>query len=264
MNRLLIRTMRLVTILLISSSCARNVEVGKTVSDAKGSTTLYGNTFLHGKISSIVYEDKDGNDSIQFVYNKEKHLYKSIFYVGGKEDGYCNYGYNGSNRIDLHYYDNNNNETSYSIVEFDDRKNITLWRDYGYIYPDTTKMVLLYMKHDSYDKDNRRDVAFEYFCDGIPPYKYRYSYNSDGIEMEECCLAVTGEIYTITKRIRDKMGNVVDESENMPRDNSEWSNVKIEYKYDDKGNWVERKITGSGSLGYLDRHSKRKIHYLDE
>ena len=75
---------------------------------------------------------------------------------------------------------------------------------------------------------------------------------------------MTGEIYTITKRIRDKMGNVVDESENMPRDNSEWSNIKIEYKYDDKGNWVERKITGSGSLGYLDRHSKRKIHYLDE
>ena len=90
-------------------------------------------------------------------------------------------------------------EKSYKIVEFDDRKNITLYRVYGYIFPDSTKMTMLYMMQRSYDDKNRHDGAFEYHCDGIPPYKYRYTYNNDGTEIEECFLAVTGDIYKITK-----------------------------------------------------------------
>lgn len=224
--------------------------------------TLHGDCFLKGKIASIVYNDEEGYDSTMFVYNKDNHVQKAIFYFNGKEDGYCKYNYNGYNRVDLHYYNDNQEEDSYRIIEFDDRKNITLHRDYGYIYPDTANMVLLYMKHNSYDKDNRLDFAFEYYCDGTPSYKYKYCYNSDGTEVEECFLAVSGNIYTVKKKRRDKMGNIIEISENMPEDTEEWTNTKIEYKYDDKGNWIERKITSDA--GYMNKHTKRKIYYIEE
>ncbi len=226
--------------------------------------TLYGTGFLKGKVSSIVYDDEQGCDSTLFVYNSKQHLVKTIFYSNGEENGYCKYNYNGSNRIDLHYYNNNQKETSYSIVEFDNNKNVTLCRDYGYIYPDTTKMVLLYMVQNSYDKNNRLNDAFEYHCDGIPPYKYRYSYNDDGTEIEECFLATTGDIYTIIKRKRDKKGNIIEESENFPKDTSGWTNIKIKYKYDDKDNWIERRIMDESPESYRNKYSKRRIHYLEE
>lgn len=38
--------------------------------------------------------------------------------------------------------------------------------------------------------------------------------------------------------------------------------MKIEYQYDDKGNWIERKIISDAE--YLNRHTKRKIYYLNE
>ena len=264
MDRLFVNTILLVVCFLISFSCTGNKSTDKESSIATESTTLYGSSFLKGRIHSMAYSDKYGGDSTLFVYNDNGHLVKVVFYSNGKEDGYCEYHHNGSNRVDMHYYDNNEKEISYTIVQFDDRKNITLCRDYGYIYPDTTNMELLYMKQNSYDKDNRRDVAFEYHCDGIPPYKYRYTYNADGTETEECFLAVTGDIFTITKKKRDAMDNVVEQSENMPSDSDEWTNIAIEYKYDKKGNWVERKIVDLDSKSYRNNYTKRNIYYLDE
>ena len=264
MDRFFINTILLAVCLFISFSCSGNKNTEKETAVATESTTLYGGSFLKGKISAITYSDKYGVDSTVFVYNKNKHLVKAIFYSEGKKDGYCEYCYNGSNRVDLHYYDNNKKETSYTIVEFDNRRNITLLRDYGYIYPDSTKFELLYMKQSSYRNDNRPEIAFEYHCDGIPPYKYRYTYNSDGTEIEECFLAVTGNIYTIKKKKRDCMGNVVAQSENMPSDNSDQNCVIIEYKYDDYGNWVERKVVDSNPNGSLNNYEKRNIYYLDE
>lgn len=263
MDRLFANTILFATCLFISFSCAGNKSTDEEVGIATGPTTLYGNSFLNGKVSAIANSDEHGGDSTLFEYNENGHLVKAKFYSKGKEDGFCKYQYS-SNEIRQHYYDNNQKETSYTIVEFDDRKNITLLRDYGYIYPDTTKMVLLYMRHNSYDKENRPDVAFEYFCDGIPPYKYRYTYNRDGTEVEECSLAVTGNIYTITKKKKDKMGYVVEQSENMPSDSQEWTNIAIKYKYDKKGNWVERKIIDTASEGYRNDYTKRNIYYLDE
>ena len=263
MDRLFVNTILLAICFLISFSCAENKSIDKEYAIATEPTTLHANCFLKGRIRAITNSDKYGVDSTLFVYNENRHLVKAIFYTKGKEDGFCEYRYNGSNCVTLYYYDNNEKETSYTIVEYDDRKNITLYRDYGYIYPDTTRMVLLYMWHNSYDNDNRRDVAFEYYCDGIPPYKYRYTYNADGTEIEECFLAVTGDIYTITKNKRDNMGNVIEQSECMPSDGQKWTNVTIEYKYDEKGNWVERKVVDSAVEGYRNNYTKRNIYYLD-
>lgn len=261
MDRLFVNTILLVVCFLISFSCVGNKSTDKESTIATESTTLHGNVFLKGRIHAITNSDKHGADSTLFVYNENGDLVKAVFFSNGEEDGCCEYHYNGSNRVDMHYYDNNEKEISYTIVQFDDRKNITLCRDYGYIYPDTSRMVLVYMKQNSYDKDNRRDIAFEYHCDGIPPYKYRYTYNADGIEKEECFLAVTGDIYTVTKRKRDTMGNVVEQSENMPSDSDDWTNITIEYKYDEKGNWVERKIIDTAPESYRNNYTKRNIYY---
>lgn len=263
MSRTFITCTPLYIIAFILFSCNdKNIDTTSVFSSEVN--TLYGTNFIKGKISSIVYNDEQGYDSTLFVYNSKQNLVKTIFYLNGKEYGYCKYDNNSSNRIDLHYYDSNKKETSYSIVEFDDNKNVTLCRDYGYIYPDTTKMVLLYMIQNSYDKNNRLNDAFEYHCDGIPPYKYRYSYNDDETVTEECFLAVTGDIYSIIKRKRDKMGNVIEENENFPSDTNDLTNIIIEYKYDDKGNWIERRIIDEDSKSYRNKYSKRRIHYLEE
>lgn len=256
------RTLLYIFIFILFSCSDKKIDT--TCMCSSGAVTMYGASFLKGKVSSIVYDDEQGCDSTLFVYNSKQHLVKTVFYLNGEENGFCKYYYNGSNRIDLHYYDGNKKETSCSIVEFDDYKNVTLCRDYVYIYPDTTHMVLLYMKQNSYDKNNRLNDAFEYHCDGIPPYKYRYFYNNDGTETEECYLATTGDIYSIIKIKRDKKGNVIEKSENFPRDTYDMTNIKIEYKYDKKGNWVERKIMDGDSESYRNKYLKRKIHYLEE
>lgn len=263
MSRTFIACTPLYIIVSILFSCSNKKIDTSSVCSSKA-VTLYGTSFLKGKVSSIVYDDAQGYDSILFVYNSKQHPVKTISYSNGEENGHCKYYYNGSNRIDLHYYDNNQKETSYSIVEFDNNKNITLCRDYGYIYPDTTKMIMQYMMQNSYDKDNRITDAFEYHCDGIPPYKYRYTYNNDGTETIECFLAVTGDIYAITKVKKDKNGNVIEKSENMPWDTCDWTNIKIEYKYDDKGNWIECRIIDEDPESYRNKYSKRRIHYLSE
>ena len=264
MSRTFIACTSLYIFVLVLFSCSdKKVEIASTCCSSEV-VTLYGTSFLKGKVSSIVYDDEQGYDSTLFVYNDKQQLVKTVFYSNGKEDGYCEYDYNGPNRIDLHYCDSNQKELSYSIVEFDDNKNVTLYRDYGYIYPDTTTMFLLYMMQSSYNENNRLDNAFEYHCDGIPPYKYHYSYNCDGTETEECCLAVTGDIYTITKRKRDKNGNIIEERENFPSDTNDWTNIKVEYKYDEKGNWIERRIVDEDPESYRNRYSKRRIYYLDE
>lgn len=263
MSRTFIACTPLYIFIFILYSCC-NKEIETTPVCSSEAVTLYGTNFLKGTVSSIVYDDEQGRDSTLFVYNNKQHLIKTIFYSNGEESSYCKYAYNGSYRIDLHYFDYNQKETSYSIVEFDDNKNITLYRDYGFIYPDTTNMVLLYMVQNSYDENNRLSDAFEYHCDGIPPYKYRYRYDEDGTETEECRLAVTGDIYKITKRERDKKGYVIEESDNFPMDNSDWTNIKIEYKYDDKGNWIERRIIDEEQESYRNKDSKRRIYYLDK
>ena len=263
MSRTFIACTTLYIFVFILFSCS-NKKIDTTLACSSKAVTLYGTSFLKGKVSSIVYDDEQGCDSTLFVYNNKQHLVKTISYSDGKEISSCKYNYNGSNRIDLHYYDNSQKETSYSIVEFDNNKNVTLRRDYGYIYPDTTTMFLLYMIQSSYNENNRLSDAFEYHCDGIPPYKYCYNYNDDGTEFEECRLAVTGDIYTITKRRRDKIGNVVEESESLPHDTSDWTSIKIEYNYDDKGNWIERRIVDEDPESYRNRYSKRRIYYLDE
>lgn len=260
MNCFTLKVIITVAITLITASCSFVNEKPYVNKDV----TLCDKEFLKGKVSSIIYDDEQGYDSILFVYNSKQHLVKTVYYSDKEERGYCRYNYNGFNRIDLHYYDNNQKETSYSIIEFDDNKNVTLCRDYGYIYPDTTKIILLYMIQKSYNENNQLSDAFEYHCDGIPPYKYYYSYNNDGTETEECFLVVTGDIYSITKRKKDNRGNIIEESKNFPGDTYDRTSLKIEYKYDDKGNCIERRFMDEAPERYRNKYSKRRIHYLDE
>ena len=249
-------------IFLISCSDVGNTESALPLNH---SVTFWKDSFLKGNVASVVYYDEDECDSTSFVYDNRGRICKTIFFLNGEHDGFCEYYNMGLNRIDLHYFNNDKKETSYDIVEFDDNKNITLYRNYGFIFPDTTKMVLLYMKQNSYDKENRMDVAFEYFCDGIPPYKYRYTYDKDGREIEECFLAVTGDIYTITKVKKDKMGNIVEISENMSYDSADWYTALIKYKYDEYGNWIERLVMPLDPMSsYSHMHTRRRIHYVEK
>ena len=137
MNCFTLKVILTVAITLITASCSFVNEKPYVNKDV----TLYDKEFLKGKVSSIIYDDEQGYDSILFVYNSKQHLVKTVYYSDKEERGYCRYNYNGSNRVDLHYYDNNQKETSYSIIEFDDNKNVTLCRDYGYIYPDDTEIL---------------------------------------------------------------------------------------------------------------------------
>ena len=258
-----VKTILLLTVFLLTS-CNNNCKLETEGGETNEAATLFGTEFLQGKVKAIVYNNKEGYDSLAFVYNKNGEVDKVEFHSNKVMEGHCRYFYSGSNRIEQHYFDKEGVEKSYEIVEFDDRKNITLYREYGHIFPDTTKMVLIYLKQNKYDKAGHKESAFEYHCDGIPPYKYRYTYNSDGTETVECFLAVTGDIYAITKRKRDKNGNVIEKNENLPWDTCDWTNIKIEYKYDDKNNWIERRTMDENPESYRNKYSKRRIHYLDE
>ncbi len=262
MNYFSFKTILSVATVLIMLSCNNNnkSETGQAL--LSENVTLYGTEFLKGKVSAVVYNNKEDYDSLAFIYSKNGDIDKVIYYSKESEDGFCKYHYNGNHRIEQYNYNREGVEKSYDIVEFDDRRNITLYREYGYIFPDTTNMTMLYMIQRSYDEKNRSNGAFEYHCDGIPPYKYSYTYNSDGTEVVKCFLAVTGDIYKITKNKKDKQGNIIEQYENCPYDNSEWDTIKYEYKYDDKGNWIERKTKGMGSLSYINEQSNRKIYYL--
>lgn len=258
-----LKTISFIAFTLIISSCINKTGTGSESIPKTEDVTLYGTEFLNGKVEAIVYNDKEGDDSLAFVYNKNREIERVEYYSDNENDGFCKYDDNGPNRIDLYNFNKQGVETSREFVEFNDNKEITLYREYGYIFPDTTRMVLLYLKQNSYDKVGRKESAFEYHCDGIPPYNYRYTYNSDGTETIECTLTTTGDIYTITKRKRDSRGNIIEQSENMPRDKQEWDSIKVEYKYDNKGNWIERKVTGLSSQEYLNKEIKRKIYYID-
>jgi hypothetical protein len=50
----------------------------------------------------------------------------------------------------------------------------------------------------------------------------------------------------------------------MPWDTCDWTNIKIEYMYDDKDNWIERKIIDEDPESYRNKYSRRRIHYLSE
>ena len=263
MKRVLFTTILFTIFTLIISSCNNktNTSLG-IISDAEV-VTLYGTEFLKGKVSSLVYNDEQGCDSLAFVYDKMGNIDKVIYYSNDVEAGYCKYEYRNSNRVDQYNFNYQGVEKSYEIVEFNDKKKITLYREYGYIYPDTTRMQLLYLKQNSYDIAGRKESAFEYHCDGIPPYNYRYTYDHNGTEIEECRLTVTGDIYAIIKTKRDSLGNIIEQNENMPWDNNKWDSIKVEYKYDNKGNWTEYKVTSLSSQEYLNREAKRKIYYID-
>lgn len=264
MNTFSLKTISFIAFTLIISSCINKTGTGFGSIPNAEDVTLYGTKFLNGKIKAIVYNDKERYDSLAFVYNKNKEIERVEYYSDNEKDGFCIYDYNGSNRIDLYNFNKQGVETSREFVEFNDNKEITLYREYGYIFPDTTRMELLYLKQNSYDRVGRKESAFEYHCDGIPPYNYRYTYNNDDTEIEVCTLTATGDIYTITTIKRDNNGNIIEQNENMPQDNNEWDSIKIEYKYDNKGNWIERKITSLSSQEYLNKEIKRRIYYIDK
>ena len=100
-----VKTILLLTVFLLTS-CNNNCKLETEATKTNKAVTLYGTSFLKGKISSIVYDDEQGCDSTLFVYNSKQHLVKTISYSDGEEISSCKYNYNGSNRIDLHYYDN--------------------------------------------------------------------------------------------------------------------------------------------------------------
>ena len=70
MDRLFVNTILFATCFLISFSCAGNKSIDKNSTIATEATTLYGNSFLKGRIRAITNSDKYGADSPLFVYNE--------------------------------------------------------------------------------------------------------------------------------------------------------------------------------------------------
>ena len=228
------------------------------------SITLYNQETLRGQVKCIVNDSQWQSDSITFSYDKELTLAGYRIFRHGKPDGYCEYRYSGKNRIDQYHYDNNGKVQTHCIMETDNRKNITLVREYGYIYPDTTRMILLYLRCNSYDTENQIESAFEYFCDGSPSYRYLYSYDSDETTQKRIN-ASTGNIYTVTRTADDKFGNTVKVSETMPEDSPEWHSATIDYEYDSNGNWTKRKVNGCDPrLMNTVTDATRRIYYVDK
>lgn len=227
-------------------------------------TTLYGTETFHGQVACIVTTGQWRSDSIVFSYNNENKVSGYKIFENRTFAGYCEYKYPATNRIEQIDYDNNGKQKSYSIIDFDDKRNITMLQVYGYIYPDTINMKLLYKRCDTYNTDNRKESASEYFCDGTPPYRYRYTYDTNGTITEERSIASTGKIFTITRMVSDNNGNVVKVSEIMPKDTQEWQNATISYKYDSNGNWIERTVNGKDPR-VMDsvRNCTRRIYYVD-
>lgn len=228
-------------------------------------TTLYNNEILKGQVVCIVNNGQWQSDSIHFSYDKENRLTEYKIFVNGKPCGHCEYKYIGENRIDQHHYNNNGKEQRRCIIEYDDRKNITMFREYGYIHPDTTRMVLLYLRCNSYDTANKVDSAFEYFCDGTPSYRYQYSHDNDGTITQTRINAATGKTFTITKKSEDKHGNTIKVSETMPQDSPEWQSATIDYEYDKMGNWTTRKVNGCDPrLMNAVTNATRRIYYVEK
>ena len=228
------------------------------------SVTLYNQETLRGQVKCIVYDGQWQSDSIIFSYDKDLTLIGYSTFKDGKPDGYCEYRYSGENRIDQYHYDNNGKAQAHCIMETDERKNITLVREYGYIYPDTTRMILLYLRCNSYNSENQIESAFEYFCDGSPSYRYQYSYDSDG-RTQKRINASTGNIYTVTRTTDDKFRNTVKVSETMPEDSAEWHSATIGYEYDSNGNWTKRKVNDCDPrLMNTIADATRRIYYMDK
>ena len=227
--------------------------------------TLYNNENLKGLVLCIVDSDQWQSDSVVFSYNKENLLTGYKTFNEGKANGYCEYRYSGESRIDQYHYDNNGKAKRHCIIEYDDRKNITMIKEYGFIYPDTTRMVMLYLRCNSYDTENRIESAFEYFSDGSPSYRYRYSHDIDGTITQTRINAATGKTLTITKTANDKFGNTVKVSEIAPQDSPEWHSATIDYDYDNRGNWITRKINGCDPrLMNSATNATRKIYYIEK
>ena len=60
------------------------------------------------------------------------------------------------------------------------------------------------------------------------------------------------------------MGNIVEISENMPNDSTDWYTARVECVYDDCGNWIERRVMHLDSISsYANEHTRRRIHYVE-
>lgn len=70
-------TLFFIFVLVLFSCSDKKVETTSMCSSEV--VTLYGTSFLKGKVSSIVYDDEQGSDSTLFVYSAEQHLVKIVF-----------------------------------------------------------------------------------------------------------------------------------------------------------------------------------------
>lgn len=95
--------------------------------------------------------------------------------------------------------------------------------------------------------------------------RYRYSHDIDGTITQTRIIAATGKTFTITKTTNDKFGNTVKVSEIAPQDSPEWHSATIDYDYDNRGNWITRKINGCDPrLMNSDTNATRKIYYIEK
>ena len=114
------------------------------LSTEKSETTLYGTEILKGKVSSIVMTDNYRCDSIVFSYDSDNQVTGYRIFENGKPGGHCEYSYS-TNGIEQSCYDYNGKQLSCLCIEFDTNHKTTM-QQYGYVYPDTANIKLLYKK----------------------------------------------------------------------------------------------------------------------
>ena len=116
----------------------------------------------------------------------------------GREYEWCyNFVYDAKNRIEriegeiTRHVVNPNNKKIY-------RKYLSFTTNYRFKKSDVLDIV--YIARVEYPEYTAWNTDVKYTFAGV--------FNADGTEIEECFLAVTGDIYTITKNKRDNMGNI--------------------------------------------------------
>lgn len=211
-------------------------------------------------IEEKIFDENGKINSISRIkYDKENNIIEKTFVGGGNSEiGKYIYDKNGNN-IEFTYYHNNDEISFKQINKFDQKNNLIDHRFYEYNgnlrdktlskYNDNglvietkeyssngTYIVFSSKKTKEYDEKGNLIVEKNYDEKGNLEFIYKYVYDEKNNEIEK----ILSKDNSIEKNTRtfDKFNNCIKNFEYL--NNNLKSNFTNNYKYDKKGNWIQR------------------------